>query len=122
MEPLVIENARELECLSKMTKNGTWNGNLNYWTAGTQRDCRGSWLWCGNDGASVVNADVPWDKDQPDNRGGREDCIHLKLKKDASGKLDMFVLTDRNCTDKYILACKVNVVRHLSYSLHNNIH
>jgi hypothetical protein len=107
MEPLLIENAWELECLSNTTKNGTWNGNFNYWTAGTQKDCRGTWSWCGNDGASAVNADVTWDKDQPDNKGGREDCIHLKLKKDASGNPDKFVLTDRNCSDKYILACKV---------------
>jgi hypothetical protein len=108
MEPLLIENARELECLSNLTKKGTWNGNFNYWTAGTQKDCIGTWSWCGNDGATVVNADVTWDKDQPDNKGGREDCIHLKLRKDAKGIPGEFVLTDRNCTDKYILACKVN--------------
>jgi hypothetical protein len=56
----------------------------------------------------VFNDDVNWDKDQPDNKGGREDCIHLKLKKDAKGLPQEFVLTDRNCTDKYILACKVS--------------
>jgi hypothetical protein len=110
MEPLLIESVRELECLSNVTNNGnvTWTGNFNYWTAGTQKDCRGSWSWCGKEGARAFNDDVTWDKDQPDNKGGREDCIHLKLKKNnATGQPQQFVLTDRNCTDKYILACKV---------------
>jgi hypothetical protein len=109
MEPLLIENGRELECLSNLTMKGkgTWTGNFNYWTAGTQKNCRGTWSWCGNNGARVVSADVTWDKDQPDNKGGHEDCIHLKLKKNSTGHPQEFVLTDRNCTDKYILACKV---------------
>jgi hypothetical protein len=107
MEPLLIESAKELKCLSDVTKNGTWTGNFNYWTGGTQKDCRGSWTWCGRAGAMMFNDDVTWDKDQPDNKGGNEDCIHLKLKKDASGKPQEFVLTDRNCSDKYVLACKV---------------
>jgi hypothetical protein len=107
MEPLFIENARELRCLSNLTKNGTWTGNFNYWTSGTQKDI-GNWTWCGKDGASVLSADVTWDKDQPDNKGGNEDCIHLKLKRNATGLIHEFVLTDRNCTDKYIMACKVN--------------
>jgi Lectin C-type domain len=107
MEPLLIENARELECLSNLTKNGTWTGNFNYWTSGKNK-VTGNWSWCGKDGASVVDANINWEKGQPDNKGGHEDCIHLKLKKDAKGNPDKFVLTDRNCTDKYILACKVN--------------
>jgi Lectin C-type domain len=111
MEPLIIESTNELKCLSDVTKNGTWTGNFNYWTGGTQKDCRGSWSWCGKDGARMFNDDgVIWDKDQPDNKGGREDCIHLKLKKNnATGQPQEFVLTDRNCTDKYILGCKVGV-------------
>jgi Lectin C-type domain len=107
MEPLLIDSVRELKCLSDVTKNGTWNGNFNYWTGGTQKDCRGSWSWCGKDGARMFNDGVAWEKDQPDNKGGREDCIHLKLKKNATGQPQEFLLTDRNCTDKYVLACKV---------------
>jgi Lectin C-type domain len=108
MEPLLIENGRELECLSNLTKSGIWTGNYNYWTAGTQKGL-GNWSWCGKDGvASLLNASVVWDKGQPDNNGSHEDCIHLKLKKDAKGKPETFVLTDRNCSDKYIMACKVS--------------
>jgi hypothetical protein len=108
MEPLLIENGRELACLSNLTKSGNWTGNFNYWTSGTQKDI-GNWTWCGKDGATVLSADVTWDKGQPDNKGGHEDCIHLKLKKNnVTGHPQEFVLTDRNCTDKYIMACKVN--------------
>jgi Lectin C-type domain len=109
MEPLVIENRRELDCLSNVTKNGTWTGNFNYWTSGTKKNL-GNWSWCGKDGVNLLNANVTWDIGQPDNKGGNEDCIHLKLKKSASGDPDKFVLTDRNCTDKYILACRVDLV------------
>jgi hypothetical protein len=107
MEPLIIESTKELRCMNNLTTIGTWGGNFNYWTAGTQMDCRGSWSWCGSDGEKVFNDDLTWDKNQPDNKGGKEDCIHLKLKKDLSGKPQEFVISDRNCTDKYILACKV---------------
>jgi len=58
MEPLIIDSSRELKCLSDVTKNGTWNGNFNYWTGGTQRDCRGSWTWCGKGGAIAFNDGV----------------------------------------------------------------
>jgi hypothetical protein len=109
MEPLIIESTKELKCMSNLTTIGTWGGNFNYWTAGTQRDCRGSWSWCGSDGEKVFNDDLTWDKNQPDNKGGKEDCIHLKLKKDSYGKPQEFVITDRNCSDKYILACKVRL-------------
>jgi len=107
MEPLVIDSQSELACLSKAAKNGTWKGNFNYWTAGTQRECRDSWSWCSREGARMFNDDVTWERGQPDNNGSREDCIHLKLLKNAKGLPDAFVLTDRSCTDRYIFACKV---------------
>jgi hypothetical protein len=81
MEPLFLESLRELQCLTNVTKNGTWKGNYNYWTGGTQKDCSGSWSWCAREGTKVVSDDVTWDLNQPDNKGGNEDCIHLKLKK-----------------------------------------
>jgi len=103
MAPLTLDSASEQECLSKLTLSVNWTGNYNYWTGGTQQDCRGSWGWCGAGAVPRgVADDLKWEVGQPDNLGGRQDCIHLKNFK-ASG----FFLTDRNCTDKYILACKV---------------
>lgn len=103
MAPLTMDSASEQQCLSKLTKSSNWTGNQNYWTGGTQQGCRGSWAWCGIK-AGGISDDVKWESRQPDNLGGRQDCVHLKNVK-ASG----LMLTDRNCTDKYILACKVYV-------------
>jgi hypothetical protein len=112
MTPLTIDSAPEQRCLSTLAKGSNWTGNFNYWTGGTQQDCRGSWAWCGGAaGTRAVDDSIQWEEGQPDNLGGRQDCIHLKNIK-GSG----FFLTDRNCTNKYILACKVS--NFYSYYLH----
>jgi len=101
MVALSLDSVQEQQCLSDL--NLTLN--YNYWTGGTQQGCRGAWRWCGGVGEGVRGVDhlLKWDKGQPDNKGGREDCLHLK-KSNVSGIL----LTDRNCTDRYIFACKVS--------------
>jgi len=104
MTPLSLDTVQEQQCLSNLT-NSNLTGNYNYWSGGTQQGCRGSWRWCGG-GVVVKGIDdlVQWEKGQPDNKGGRQDCVHLKNQV-GSG----LFLTDRNCTDKYIFACKVNL-------------
>lgn len=110
MTPLNLDSASEQTCLSNLTKSSNWTGNHNYWTGGTQQDCRGSWAWCEGGAAPMsLSDDVKWASGQPDNLGGRQDCVHLQNIKDIG-----LMLTDRNCTDKYILACKVR----LSYQLY----
>jgi hypothetical protein len=103
MRPLTLDTVIEQECLSNMTKSTNWTGNQNYWAGGTQKDCRDTWGWCGGAaGPRGISDDIMWDVGQPDNLGGRQDCVHLKNVKGKGLRL-----TDRNCTDKYILACKV---------------
>jgi hypothetical protein len=103
MTPLTVNSVSEQECLSNISKSGNWKGNYNYWTGGTQQECRGSWGWCGADAVPRgVADDLKWEKGQPDNLGGRQDCVHLKVLESTG-----FMLTDRNCTDRYIFACKV---------------
>jgi hypothetical protein len=103
MTPLTLESTTEQECLSNLTKSSNWTGNYNYWSGGTQQSCRNSWSWCGNAaGPRAIMDEIKWEKGQPDNMGGRQDCGHLK-NINGSG----LFMTDRNCTDKYILACKV---------------
>jgi len=64
-----------------------------------------------------ISDDIKWELGQPDNLGGRQDCGHLKNIK-GSG----LFLTDRNCTDKYILACKVRTeMEHILFQF-NSIH
>jgi hypothetical protein len=103
MVPLSLDSVSEQECLSSITKSTNWTGNRNYWAGGTQKDCRGSWSWCGGtDGRRSISDDIMWEEGQPDNLGGRQDCVHIKNVNGTGLRL-----TDRNCTDRYILACKV---------------
>jgi hypothetical protein len=103
MTPLTLDSVIEQECLSNMTKSTGWKGNHNFWAGGTQLDCRGLWRWCGGPAGIIEIADgIKWEQGQPDNLGGRQDCLHLKNVKGMGLRL-----TDRNCTDRYVLACKV---------------
>lgn len=104
-----MDSLQELQCLNgTFAQNGTWRGNFNYWSSGTQQGCKGEFTWCSRSGPrSFDESAVLWDKGQPDDKGGREDCIHLRLVNSSSG-LTGFYLNDRNCTNKYVLACKVN--------------
>lgn len=102
MTPITLDSVTEQDCLSRLTVSTNWTGNNNYWTGGTQKDCRGSWSWCGNTVSTDIADALKWEIGQPDNLGGRQDCIHLKNVNGTGLRL-----TDRNCTDRYILACKV---------------
>jgi hypothetical protein len=105
MKPLTMDSAYEQQCLSNLTKSSNWTGNHNYWSGGTQQGCRNSWGWCGNTAGPVgISDDIKWETGQPDNLGGRQDCIHLKNIPGTG-----LQMTDRNCTDKYVLACKVEI-------------
>jgi hypothetical protein len=90
MTPMTLDSVTEQDCLSKLTVSTNWTGNSNYWTGGTAA------------GPSDIVDALKWESGQPDNLVGRQDCIHLKNIKGAGLRL-----TDRNCTDRYILACKV---------------
>jgi hypothetical protein len=41
---------------------------------------------------------------QPDNKAGGDDCIQMRLLQNATG----IALYDRNCSDKFVVACEVN--------------
>ncbi|XP_059486554.1 mucin-5AC-like isoform X2 [Neocloeon triangulifer] len=101
MAPIFIESAQEQTCLSKFTRNN-WTYNFNYWTAGTQQGCRGRWSWCSGAGLLDLNDSLTWSSAQPDNKAGNEECLHMRLFQNSSG----VVLSDRNCSDKYVIACK----------------
>jgi len=89
-----------------MIKLGGWNYNLNFWTGGTTQECPGQWSWCGSQPVLGLSNDLKWEKGQPDNHGGTEDCLHLRVVLNQTG----IIITDRNCTFKYMLACEVNIL------------
>jgi hypothetical protein len=46
---------------------------------------------------------MTWAANQPDNRAGIDDCLHMRLFKDKKG----IEFWDRNCSDKFVVACEV---------------
>jgi Lectin C-type domain len=108
MEPIVLESAEEQNCLSDLTTSTNWKYNFNYWTGGTQQGCKGQWKWCGAVDPTIKTS-LQWAPNQPDNKGGNESCLHLRIFNNAT--YFGVKLTDRNCTDKYVYACQVNIKR-----------
>jgi hypothetical protein len=47
---------------------------------------------------------LTWAFNQPDNKAGGDDCIQIRIMQNATG----IALYDRNCSDKYVIACEVN--------------
>jgi hypothetical protein len=61
--------------------------------------------WCSPNGSAVTNTSVLWQKGQPDNLGGNQRCLHGRVLTNVS----KIVVSDRNCSDKYVLACETKV-------------
>jgi len=91
-----------------------WKLNYNYWTAGIKNNCNSSFSWCSGNFSQIVQLtdDLIWEKGQPDNFGGNETCVHLRIPRNAS---DGVKLTDKNCANKFIAACEVRVLIYLKF-------
>jgi hypothetical protein len=83
---------------------------LNYWTGGTQRSSKAQWSWCAGADSVAFPDNLPWAFNQPDNRAGADDCVHMHLLQNETG----IVLADKNCSDKYVVACEVTKFSHCS--------
>ncbi|XP_065346603.1 uncharacterized protein LOC135943866 [Cloeon dipterum] len=105
METLNIDNAAEqlgLTALAKANK-ANWTANFNYWTSGTGKGApEKQWSWCKPNGPTVFAKGLVWEKLQPDNKGDNESCVHFRFILNSTGT----IMTDRNCANKYIFACK----------------
>ncbi|XP_065343093.1 uncharacterized protein LOC135941463 [Cloeon dipterum] len=99
MHPIWFSSASDFECLSNSTKVN-WTLNYNYWTAGRAMGTWGRWAWC--PGAVNLPDSLSWAPGQPDNNQTNENCLHLQVTKNSSGVL----LSDRNCSHKYVMACQ----------------
>jgi hypothetical protein len=114
MRPIWFKDLAEMQCLAKEV-SANWTLNLNYWTAATQQSCWGQWSWCSGDDPEPLNQALIWAVGQPDNAKGNEGCLHLRLLKNSSTTP---VLSDRNCSSKYFMACKVCIYFH--WRIYNN--
>ncbi|CAB3386061.1 Hypothetical predicted protein [Cloeon dipterum] len=105
MEPLNMDNADEQTGLKGLTVRfkDDWKMNFNYWTSGTwQGSPQKMWSWCEPNGPTVFPPGLIWEAGQPDNRDGNETCVHFRFILNSTGA----IMTDRNCTSKYVFACK----------------
>ena len=91
-----------------------WTGNLNYWTGGLQ-GCRGLWGWCAGPTFIPIPGNLTWAQNQPELMKTNKNCMHMRIHKNDSST----ALSDRNCLDKYIYACKVVLKIHLKLFLKN---
>jgi len=87
--------------------SGSWSYNFNYWTGGSQLACKGEWAWCSGSAASPIADGLTWAFNQPDNKLGADDCLHMRLFQNNTG----IALSDRNCSDKFVIACEVDIFR-----------
>jgi hypothetical protein len=87
----------------EMYKIGNWKFNFNYWTSATSRGSKGQWNWCTGTSSLPLTSNLTWAFNQPDNKGGVEECLHMRLMQNSTG----VALSDRNCSDKFVIACEV---------------
>jgi hypothetical protein len=80
----------------------TWKGLHNFWTAGCRSEITSRFQWCSLESSVELTKDVPWQKGQPDNLGGQQNCLHLKFT-----NVSTTMISDRNCTSKFPFACQV---------------
>ncbi|CAB3370428.1 Hypothetical predicted protein [Cloeon dipterum] len=106
MQTLSIDNLAEQMGLKKFSldfNTTNWKANYNYWTSGTWKGAPpNQFSWCKPSGPSVLAGDLVWEKGQPDNAGSNESCVHFRFVLNSTGT----IMTDRNCANKYIFACK----------------
>ncbi|CAB3370396.1 Hypothetical predicted protein [Cloeon dipterum] len=109
MEGLNIDSKTEQLALTNYSLSfniSDWKANFNYWTSGTWKGApAGQWSWCEPSGPSIFAPGIVWERGQPDNNGGNESCVHFRFVLNATGT----VLTDRNCSNKFIFACKTEI-------------
>ncbi|XP_065346596.1 uncharacterized protein LOC135943858 [Cloeon dipterum] len=105
MEALNIDSEAEQLGLTALadSNKANWTANFNYWTSGTWKGApKKQWSWCEPNGPTVFANGLVWEYPQPDNNGGNESCVHFRFTLNSTGT----IMTDRNCANKYIFACK----------------
>jgi Lectin C-type domain len=69
-----------------------------YWTSGTDAGCEGKFGWCSVNKLAIK---AVWATGQPDNFGGKENCLGLNMTK---VKVE---LQDEDCLKQYPFICEV---------------
>ncbi len=77
------------------TMKSTFPEGKIIWLAGNDIVNEGTWRWANNN--DLVNINLAWGPGQPDNSGGKENCLHLHK---------YFLLNDNVCNLKYPFMCQ----------------
>jgi hypothetical protein len=91
------------------TNIASWKGNLNYWTGGVQ-GCKGMYGWCAGSTFMPLLFNLSWAQGEPELLKGDENCLNMRLNPNSSTGAR---LSDRNCGNRFILACQVNTTCYL---------
>ncbi|XP_059484775.1 uncharacterized protein LOC132202085 [Neocloeon triangulifer] len=103
MTPIAFETEEKFRCLTNLTKQELWRYNYNYWTSARRLFSNNTFQWCLSlNGTQFTDVGSMWAVGQPDNRNNSQNCIHLSIPRDRNTT----ELTDRNCNDTYVFACK----------------
>lgn len=109
---VAFANGKNSDKHKKVVKNHitssatTWTGLQYFWTSGLRIENltrRFQWCLSANSSTEISTDFVTWKSGQPDNLGGRQDCLHLRILTDKSQTL----ASDHNCTSKFPFACQV---------------
>lgn len=83
----------------------TWKSLHQFWVGGKRSETdQEKFIWCTPNGSQELKNDtIQWQNGQPDNLGGNQNCLHLRILTNVS----QAVLSDRSCSQLYPYACQV---------------
>jgi hypothetical protein len=80
-------------------------GNNKYWCAGSDENCEGTFGWCDID--RPLAKWIPWNKGEPDNNGGHQNCLVLIHNTDILKSNVRSIFSDDYCDAKQQFICEV---------------
>jgi hypothetical protein len=80
-------------------------GSNNYWCAGSDENCEGTFGWCDID--RPLAKWLPWCKGEPDNTGGHENCVVFNHNTGLMSTDVRSLLSDTSCDAKVQFICEV---------------
>jgi len=96
-------HARHPTGLSKYNKT-TQPGD--FWTSGTDAGCESAHGWCS---VNKLFRETKWAPGQPDNLGGKENCVAVSVENKAA------LLKDETCIQKFRYICEVTKSKFTNY-------
>jgi len=78
-----------------------------YWTSGSDEFHDSIFNWCGTNLAVNVSLDFKFSPGEPNNFGGKENCIQAAVT--GAGSPDNFIYNDNACEKPFKFICEANI-------------